>query len=38
MKTKFTITDFTLPPKMKKKNRLTIKELLRLQKKKKGKI
>ena len=39
MKSKFKITDFSPPPlpKMKKKNRFTIKELLQLQKKKKGK-
>ena len=36
MKSKFKITDFTPPPKMKKKNRFTIKELLQ-KKKKKGK-
>ena len=39
MKSKFKITDFSLtpPPMMKKKIRFTIKELLQLQKNKKGK-
>jgi hypothetical protein len=37
MKKKFTITDFSPPPKMKRKKRFTRKELLQLQKNKKGK-
>jgi hypothetical protein len=37
MKKKFTITDFSPPPKMKRKKRFTRKELLQLEKNKKGK-